>query len=88
MAKTKKELAELAIRLFNNIDQGDQAPDMDELFRHLDRGHLLKLIRDMKRSVEQNIEFNKYELLLNDEDEISDMLEEARKVLGEPDEED
>ena len=88
MAKTKKELAELAIRLFNNIDQGDQAPDIDEMFRHLDKQHLLKVIGEMKRAVEQNVEYGNHEYLLNDEDEIEDMLDEARKVLGEPDEDD
>ena len=84
MAKTKKELAELAIRLFNNIDQGDQAPDIDEMFRHLDKQHLLKVIGEMKHAVEQNIEYGNYEYQLNDDDEIEDMLKEARKVLGEP----
>lgn len=86
MAQTKKELAELAIKLFNNIDQGDQAPDIDEMFRHLDKTHLLKVIKEMKSAVEQNIEFNHNEYLLNDEDEIEAMLKEARKVLGEDDE--
>jgi hypothetical protein len=86
MAKTKQELAELTIRLFNNIDQADQGPDMNEVFRHLDKSHLMTLIKEMKRAVEQNVEFGKHELLLNDEDEIEGMLEEARKVLGEKDE--
>ena len=88
MAKTKKELAELAIRLFNNIDQGDQAPDIDEMFRHLDKQHLLKVIGEMKHAIEQNIEYGNHEYLLNDEEEIEDMLDEARKVLGEPYEDD
>lgn len=88
MAKTKKELAELAIQLFNNIDQADQGPDMDEMFRHLDKQHLLKVIREMRNAVEQNIEYGHYEYQLNDDDEIEDMLKEARKVLGEPDEDD
>ena len=86
MAKTKKELAELAIRLFNNIDQGDQAPDIDEMFRHLDNGHLLKVIGEMKTAVEQNVEYGRNEYLLNDDDEIQEMLKKARKVLGEDDE--
>ena len=86
MARTKKELAELAIKLFNNIDQGDQAPDIDEMFRHLDKTYLLKVIKEMQSAVEQNIEFNHNEYLLNDEDEIEAMLKEARKVLGEEDE--
>lgn len=86
MAKTKQELAELAIRLFNNIDQADQGPDMNKVFRHLDKSHLMTLIEEMKCAVEQNVEFGKHELLLNDKDEIEGMLEEARKVLGEDDE--
>lgn len=86
MAKTKKDLAELAIKLYNNIDQADQAPDMDEIFHHLDKSHLLVLISAMRDSVKQNIKYNKYELLLSDDEEIEGMLEEARKVLGEKDE--
>ena len=86
MAKTKKELADLAIQLFNNIDQGDQTPDIDEMFRHLDKQHLLTVIGEMKGSVEQNIRYGKHEYLLNDDDEITEMLKEARKVLGEEDE--
>lgn len=83
MAKTKKELAQLVIRLWNNIDQADQAPDMDTLFQHLDKKYLLYLIGDFRDAVKQNVEYGRSELFLNDEDEINDMLEEARKVLGE-----
>lgn len=36
MAKNKKELAELVVRLWDNIDQADQGPDMTQLFKHLD----------------------------------------------------
>lgn len=86
MAKTKKELAQLVIKLWNNIDQADQAPDMDTLFQHLDKRYLLCLIEDFRDAVKQNVEYGQCELLLNDEDEINAMLEEARKVLGEKDE--
>ena len=88
MAKNKKELAELVIRLWENIDQADQGPDMNELFKHLDNAYLLYLIQDFRDAVQSNIDFNKYELLFSDEADLEDMLEEARKVLGEPKEDD
>ena len=43
MAKTKKELAELAVKLFDNIDQADQF-DIKDLFYHCDNAFLLYLI--------------------------------------------
>ena len=84
MAKKKKELAELVIRLWDNIDQADQGPDMTELFKHLDNAYLLSLIKDFRDAVKSNINFNKYELLLHDGEDLHEMLEEARKALGEP----
>jgi hypothetical protein len=88
MAKNKKELAELVIRLWDNIDQADQGPDMIELFNHLDNAYLLYLIQDFRDAVKSNIDLNKYELLFSDEADLEDMLEEARKALGKPKEDD
>lgn len=88
MAKTKKELAELAIRLFANIDQSDQWDNYnmtERCFEHVDRKFLLSIIDDLKSSVETNIQFGgKY--LVDDEDVVQKALAEARKVLGEKDE--
>ena len=49
----KKELAKLAINLFDNIDQADQF-DVYELFEHLDKTFLLKLIEDFYNAILQN----------------------------------
>ena len=86
MSKTKKELADLAARLWDNMDQADQAPSMIDLFCHLDNAYLMKLISDFKDAVEQNINLNQYNLLFSSEEDLQDMLREARKVLGEKDE--
>jgi hypothetical protein len=88
MAKTKKELAELAIRLFSNIDQSDQWDNYnmtERCFEHVDKKFLLSIIDDLKSSVEANIRFGgKY--LVDDEDVVQEALAQARKVLGEIDE--
>lgn len=86
MAKTKKELADLAARLWDNMDQADQAPSMIDLFCHLDNAYLKYLIGQFKDAVEQNIELGQYNLLFSNEADLQDMLKEARKVLGERDE--
>lgn len=88
MANTKKELAELAIRLFANIDQSDQWDNYsmtEECFKHVDKKFLLYIIKDLKDSVEMNIE-NGGKYLVDDEDVIDEALSKARKVLGEDDE--
>ena len=86
MAKTKKELADLALRLWDNMDQADQAPSMIDLFCHLDKAYLKQLIGEFKDCVQQNIDLGHYNLLFSSEEELNQMLEEARKVLGETDE--
>lgn len=86
MAKTKKELADLAARLWDNMDQADQAPSMIDLFCHLDKAYLKQLIGEFKDSVENNIELGLYQFLFSNEEDLRDMLKEARKVLGEEDE--
>ena len=82
MAKNKKELAELVWRLFANIDEANQSLDMMEIFNHLDNAYLLHLIKELKETVEQNIEWNQF--LCDDEETLQETLAEARKVLGEP----
>lgn len=87
MAKTKKELADLAVRLFANIDQSDQWDNYnmtEKCFEHVDKKFLIELIRDLKDSVEHNVQWDKY--LVDDEETIQEALADARKVLGEMDE--
>ena len=84
MAKNKKELADIVWRLFANIDEANQGLDMMELFKHLDNSYLLYLIKDLKETVEQNIEWGQY--LCDDEETLKETLKKARKALGEPDE--
>ena len=88
MAKTKKELADLAIRLFANIDQADQWDNYsmtEKCIRHVDKKFLLEIIEDLKGSVESNVQFGG-KFLLDDEETVQEILKEARKVLGESDE--
>lgn len=90
MAKTKNELAALAVRLFANIDQSDQWDNYgmtESMFEHVDKKFLLKLIEDLKTSVETNVEYGG-QYLADDDDVVQEALKEARKVLGEPDKED
>ena len=86
MAKNKKELADLAARLFNNIDQADQFDNygwIEKMFYHLDKAFLLELICDLRDSVQSNIDVGAYKVLFDTPEEIEDMLNEVRKVLGE-----
>ena len=90
MAKnmTKKDLAELAIRLFANIDQSDQWDNYsmtEECIKHVDKKFLLHLIDDLRTSVKSNVEYGgKY--LVDDDEEVERILREAGKILGEDDE--
>lgn len=86
VAKKKKELAELVWRLFANIDEANQSLDMMEIFNHLDKAYLLYLIKELKETVEQNIEWDQF--LCDDEETLQKALAEARKVLGETEAED
>jgi hypothetical protein len=86
--KTKKELAELATRLFNNIDQANQWDNYsltEKCFEHVDKAFLLEIIDDLKSSVETNVHFGG-RFLLDDDDAVAELLKEAREVLGENDE--
>lgn len=75
--QSKKELAELAIQLFDNIDQADQF-DVYALFYHCDRKYLLWLIEDLLGVIKQN----KGRFVLVSEDRLAEIIEEAQKVLG------
>lgn len=72
---TKKELAEIAIHLFDNIDQADQF-DVYPLFYHCAKAFLLSLIQDMVETIEHN---NGRFVL--DGEKIDDYMAEAYKVL-------
>jgi Asp-tRNA(Asn)/Glu-tRNA(Gln) amidotransferase C subunit len=77
---TKKELANLAINLFNNIHQADQF-DVERMFYHLDNKFLLRLIEEMRDDVLYNIE-HQHEYILNSEEEITEIFAMVNKVLG------
>ena len=90
MAKniTKKDLAALAVRLFNNIDQADQWDNYnmtEKCFEHVDKAFLLTIIEDLKGSVECNLRHTD-RFFVDDEEEVKNLLARARKVLGEDDE--
>lgn len=76
MARTKKELAELAINLFDNIDQADQF-DIKDLFFHCDNAFLLYLIGELKNTVEDN----NGQFQVNSDEEMAKILKTANKVL-------
>ena len=87
MAKSKcnkYELAALVTRLWENIDKTEQAPSIQELFTHLDNAYLMRLICEFRDSVKFNIASGQHHLLSSNEAELRTMLEEARKALGEP----
>lgn len=50
----KKELADLALRLFGNIDQAEQF-NVNELFYHCDNKFLLEIIANLAESVKENV---------------------------------
>lgn len=75
----KKELAKLAINLFDNIDQADQF-DVYELFYHLDKEFLLKLIEEFYTTILQNKELGRTFYTMSD-DEVEDVMAKARKIL-------
>ena len=75
----KKELAKLAINLFDNIDQADQF-DVYELFEHLDKTFLLKLIDDFYNTILQNKALGRSFHTMPD-DEVAEVMAKARKIL-------
>ena len=50
----KKDLADLAVRLFNNIDQAEQF-NVNELFYHCDNKFLLEIIESLAETVKENV---------------------------------
>lgn len=76
----KKELAKLAINLFDNIDQADQF-DPYEPFYHLDNEYLIYLIGDFYDIIKQNERFGRDYTTMS-EDELEEVMAKARKVLG------
>ena len=54
MLNNEKELADLAVRLFNNIDQAEQF-NVNELFYHCDNKFLLQLIEELAETVRENV---------------------------------
>ena len=50
----KKELADLAVRLFHNIDQAEQF-DVIPLFYHCDNKFLLQIIERLAEAVKDNV---------------------------------
>ena len=83
---TKKELAEIAIRLFNNIDQAEQF-NVYELFYHCDKKFLLDLISRLKAEVVYNAEIDMYRSRFDrnvgvDKDELEEILATAERLLS------
>ena len=81
MAKlTKKELANLAINLLDNIDNGDQF-DYIELFYHLDNKYLLYLIEDFYNTIQMNERIG-LDYTTFSKEELEAVMAKARKVLN------
>lgn len=76
----KKELAKLAINLFDNIDQADQF-DPYEPFYHLDNAYLLYLIDDFYDTIKQNKRLG-LDYTSMSEEELEEVMAKARKILG------
>lgn len=77
---TKRELANLAIKLFNNLDQAEQF-DVDRMFHHLDNKFLLELIKEMNEDVLYNLD-NQPEHILNSEEEMREIFAMVNKILN------
>ena len=74
--KNKNELAEIALRLYNNVDEAEQFSSyIPELIRHCDKSFLLDLIDRLKDSVEYNLEYYDPEIVTDDPDELREFLE-------------
>lgn len=76
---TKKELANLAISLFNNLDQAEQF-EVERLFYHLDNKFLLKLIEEMKEDVLYNLD-KQPKYILNSEEEMTKIFISVDKII-------
>lgn len=74
--KSKNELAEIALRLYKNVDEAEQFSDyIPELIRHCDKAFLIKLIKSLKSSVEDNLEYYRSDTIVDDPDELREFLE-------------
>lgn len=76
---TKKDLANLAISLFNNLDQAEQF-EVERMFYHLDNKFLLQLIEEMKNDVLYNLD-KQPKYILNSKEEMTKILSMVDKVL-------
>lgn len=76
---TKKELADLAISLFNNLDQAEQF-EVERMFYHLDNKFLLKLIEEMKEDVLYNLD-KQPKYILNSEEEMTKIFVAVDKII-------
>lgn len=80
----KKELADLAVRLFNNIDQAEQF-SVNELFYHCDTEYLLETIERFIEIVKYNIERDKKLSILEknvliDNDELKEIFDIVKEI--------
>ena len=83
MAKSKRELGDIALGLFKNIDEAEQfSSHMDELFYHLDRKYLLHQISDLYEAVKDNLTRGDSEILLYSEEDIEELLNKVEKLLN------
>lgn len=85
----KKDLADLAVKLYNNIDQSEQF-DTYQLFYHCDKKFLINIIEDLAETVKYNIEQDKklskdYKNIGVDSVELTEIFELVEKVLKEKD---
>ena len=82
----KKELANLAVRLFNNIDQAEQF-DVNELFYHCDNKFLLEIIKGLSETMKENVaeRDNRFstrgENVSVDDEELKEMFSLVEKAL-------
>lgn len=77
----KREIAELAIRLYNNLDEAEQfSQRIPEMIRHLDEAFLLELLKGLKEAVEDNIE-NRHEVLIDDKKDLDIFIVRANEIL-------
>ncbi len=82
----KKDLADIAVRLFNNIDQAEQF-NVNELFYHCDNKFLLEKIQSLAETVKYNVERDKRLSVLDknvamDSDELEEIFTLIEKLKG------
>lgn len=82
----KKELAQLAINLLDNIDNADQF-DYIDLFYHLDNAYLYRLIGEFYETIKENERLGR-DFTTMSKDELKAVMTKARKILKIEDDED